>query len=252
MRLRGHFEIAEGQMFSNADFIVDSRGKFSSAALPEGVFRQGPIEVDYAPGMERQQTRSSVWTMQGAVPEHHVVADGRPLVVEGYRIYPTHNKGFSAILSWRPQAGGAPVVGAVNFPSYPRLSWRQQSSWIIPDGQTLTLELMPAQIPLERNWMLSADQAGALIHIETADGARWQLREGGVLIHPGMVDEKALASKRSLNVALLGVLSTYLDIPEEIWVEAVRSSFAGKLHEVNLRAFALGRAAGQSSKEQSL
>lgn len=70
----------------------------------------------------------------------------------------------------------------------------------------------------------------------------WQLREGGVLIQPGMVDAKALRSKRSLNVALLGLLSAALDIPEQRWLDAIRSSLPEKVHEMNLRAFELGRA----------
>ena len=71
----------------------------------------------------------------------------------------------------------------------------------------------------------------------------WQLREGGALIQPGMVDAKALRSKRSLNVALLGLLSAALDIPEDKWLDAIRSNLPEKVHEMNLRAFALGRAA---------
>jgi len=71
---------------------------------------------------------------------------------------------------------------------------------------------------------------------------RWQLRPGGVLIEPGQIDTRRLRSERSLNVALLGRLSRYLDFPESLWHEAVRAHLPAKLHEVNLRAFALGRA----------
>ena len=60
------------------------------------------------------------------------------------------------------------------------------------------------------------------------------------------IDVDALANKRSLNVCLLGVLSTYLEIPETDWLAAVRANLPAKLHEANEQAFALGRAAGET------
>ena len=70
---------------------------------------------------------------------------------------------------------------------------------------------------------------------------RHQLRPGGVLIAPDAVDAAALANKKSLNVALLGVLSRRLNLPEAHWLEAIRAAFPEKLHAANLQAFALGR-----------
>ena len=70
---------------------------------------------------------------------------------------------------------------------------------------------------------------------------RFQLRAGGLLITPEAVDANQLANRKSLNVALLGVLSKRLDIAEEHWREAMFAAFPEKLHATNLRAFALGR-----------
>jgi indolepyruvate ferredoxin oxidoreductase beta subunit len=70
---------------------------------------------------------------------------------------------------------------------------------------------------------------------------RWQLREGGTLLSPERIDETTLANRRSLGVALLGALSTKLEISETHWIEAIRANLAPKLHEVNLAAFAAGR-----------
>ena len=69
------------------------------------------------------------------------------------------------------------------------------------------------------------------------------LREGGLLIPPDFVDVTRLADRRSLNVALLGALSRHLDIPEERWIEAIRAALPPRLHEMNERAFQLGREA---------
>jgi len=67
------------------------------------------------------------------------------------------------------------------------------------------------------------------------------LRPGGVLIPPDLVDERALPNRRSLNVALLGALSRHLDLPEALWLEAVRAALPPHLHAVNEKAFQLGR-----------
>ena len=74
---------------------------------------------------------------------------------------------------------------------------------------------------------------------------RWQLRNGGVLIVPSMIDARALSNKKALNVALLGVLSVLSGIPEEHWIAAIRSNLPEKLHEANFAAFELGRQAAR-------
>ncbi len=67
------------------------------------------------------------------------------------------------------------------------------------------------------------------------------LRAGGVLIPPDHVDEKTLPNRRSLNVALLGALSRHLEFPETLWLEAVRAALPERLHDVNEKAFRIGR-----------
>jgi indolepyruvate ferredoxin oxidoreductase beta subunit len=67
------------------------------------------------------------------------------------------------------------------------------------------------------------------------------LRAGGLLIPPDLVDEKALPNRKSLNVALLGALSRHLDLPEALWMEAVKAALPPQLHAVNEKAFQLGR-----------
>jgi indolepyruvate ferredoxin oxidoreductase beta subunit len=71
---------------------------------------------------------------------------------------------------------------------------------------------------------------------------RHRLRPGGVLISPDAIDFTKLANKKSGNVALLGALSKHMDIPESVWLDAIRAAFPEKLHAANLQAFALGRA----------
>jgi len=70
-----------------------------------------------------------------------------------------------------------------------------------------------------------------------------QLRKEGVLFPPDLVPEESLRNKRSLNVALLGALSTHLSIAEEHWQAAIASALPERLLQVNLEAFEAGRAA---------
>ncbi len=70
---------------------------------------------------------------------------------------------------------------------------------------------------------------------------RPQLRAGGVLIAPEAIDITKLTNRKSFNVALLGVLSRQLDIPETVWLDAIRAAFPEKLHAANLQAFNHGR-----------
>jgi indolepyruvate ferredoxin oxidoreductase beta subunit len=71
------------------------------------------------------------------------------------------------------------------------------------------------------------------------------LAPGGVLFPPDFVDEKSLPNRKSLNVALLGALSRHLDLPEALWLEAIRAALPERLHEVNERAFRIGRERAQ-------
>ncbi len=91
--------------------------------------------------------------------------------------------------------------------------------------------------------MVPAGAADFLVVVspDQVENNRRQLRPSGVLITPALIEETKLASKKSLNVALLGVLSTYLDLPEDAWREAIRANLPDALHEVNFRAFAAGR-----------
>lgn len=53
----------------------------------------------------------------------------------------------------------------------------------------------------------------------------------------------AAGNIKAENTALLGVLSTYLDIDAKIWDEVLKEAFPAKVREANLNAFAAGRAA---------
>jgi indolepyruvate ferredoxin oxidoreductase, beta subunit len=96
--------------------------------------------------------------------------------------------------------------------------------------------------------MISRGEADYLVVLaaDQLEHNRSYLRPGGVLLEPGMVEAERLANKRSINVALMGLLSRQLQLPEDCWLEALAANLPEALIEVNREAFELGRAASSS------
>ena len=79
---------------------------------------------------------------------------------------------------------------------------------------------------------------------EEVENSKRHVRPGGVLISPTAVDLDALPNKKSFNVAMLGVLSAHLDIPEDRWLAAIEKTLPAKFHDDNVKAFQVGRSRG--------
>lgn len=80
--------------------------------------------------------------------------------------------------------------------------------------------------------VLSSDQLEVVRH---------HLKPDGVLISAEAIDPKRLPHPKSLNVALLGLLSTHLPIDLSAWMDAIRSNLPEKAHQASENAFVLGR-----------
>ena len=108
--------------------------------------------------------------------------------------------------------------------------------------------------------MIPSGEADYLVALDSTqvEPTRYLLREGGTLIAPEVFlkdgqdiadldkDPNTPLERRNLNVALLGVLSTCLDIGDDQWMAALFANLAPKLHAVNQEVFQLGREAGRS------
>ena len=91
--------------------------------------------------------------------------------------------------------------------------------------------------------MVPVGEADFLVVLDATqvENNRHILKTNGKLIGPEAVREEDLANRKSINVALLGVLSRELDIPESTWLAALEATLPEKLLEANRKAFALGR-----------
>ena len=69
------------------------------------------------------------------------------------------------------------------------------------------------------------------------------LKKEGQLITPKDVDRSKLPDLKTLNTALLGALSSLVDIPQKDWEDAIRKLLPSKFTDMNIEAFRTGRKA---------
>jgi indolepyruvate ferredoxin oxidoreductase beta subunit len=91
-----------------------------------------------------------------------------------------------------------------------------------------------------------------VLHPTQVDNNLYQLKQGGTMISTrdiigegadtAVLDADATPlTSRNFNVGLLGLLSAFLPIPDEVWHEAVRRHLPKKVHDENIAAFAYGK-----------
>ncbi len=111
------------------------------------------------------------------------------------------------------------------------------------------------------SFMVPVSEAEFLVVLDSTqlDNNIRYLRKEGVLISPqvflkddGRVeefdrDEETPLCRKNFNIALLGALSTQLEICPEIWTESLHANLPKKVHEQNEAVFELGRIAQQKS-----
>jgi len=57
----------------------------------------------------------------------------------------------------------------------------------------------------------------------------------------GSKTAKEIGNPRGVNIVLMGVLSKYLDTPEELWIETLNDMIAEKIRKINIEGFLKGR-----------
>lgn len=173
LRYEGRVEITTGTDFEPSAVVVTRRGPLHPSTTPPVAFAQREFEVRYAAGLRRGRTESRVDATDGS----HVVGDDRPLVLDGYRFYTTHNKGFAPVLEWS-SPGRRPETGAVHMPSYPLFDWKQSNAWTAPDGREVKLWLeVGAPRDDTGEWTLRSDDCRCTLILESS-GVRATLRPG--------------------------------------------------------------------------
>lgn len=147
--LDGRFELTQGVPFDGT--LIDARaGALHHDGLQRLSFSHQGFEIDYAPGRKRGATRNPVtWRDEAGRERSAVIGDHRPLVMAGYRVYTSPNKGFAPMLTWTPRGGGEPVTGAVHLPAFPAHELRQAIEWSLPDGRRAWVLLQTDEVLID-------------------------------------------------------------------------------------------------------
>ena len=182
--LDGRFELAEGVPFDGR-LIDGAVGAWHADRLHALALRHEGFEIDYAPGRQRGPTRNTVaWAdAQGRV-QRTVIGDHRPLLLGGYRITTTPNKGFAPVLRWMPDTGEA-VTGAVHLPSFPVHELKQSNEFRLPDGRALWLLLQIDDRLIDPATATRFAMPREHRLVVRLDGRRAELRPGDAVTLPG-------------------------------------------------------------------
>ena len=98
-----------------------------------------------------------------------------------------------------------------------------------------------------------------VLHPTQEDNNRYHISQGGIFLSVSqfLTDGDALSAldkddatpitERNCNVALLGVLSSYLPLEDIHWETAIRNNLPSKIHAQNIEAFYCGKSRGQRS-----
>lgn len=99
--------------------------------------------------------------------------------------------------------------------------------------------------------LIERGQAGILVAFVPEEGRRWRhyLRKGGLLLEACARLRERLTNPRTLNIAVVGILSTHLNIPVPLWLESIAGNVPAASFEDNKHAFFIGREIGSENND---
>ena len=150
--LKGNAEVTEGAAFDGLKKI--EAGPLHWGRLDSVHFVNDGFEITYmaGPSLDRNVNRMR-WKDRSGQERSGEIENNQPLVLFGYRIYPTSNKGFAPLFVWQP-TGGQPMLAAVHLPSFPANATGQAQTWR-PEGSQDDIWVM---LPVDEN-LIPADRA---------------------------------------------------------------------------------------------
>ena len=180
LRFDGRVEVLEGTAFDASRVETMQKGGWHDNRLDDLEFYQGEIRINYLPGLNRQDTHSTIeYRAPSGELRRMTIGDTRTATIDGYRVAATFNKGFAVLLQWTG-ADGSEILGAVHMPSFPEFDWKQVTTWTTPAGQELEFELdfdAPVSSDTE-SWTFGATSMPYTVRVAAAGEAPRILREG--------------------------------------------------------------------------
>lgn len=133
--LKGQLELTDGTWFEGQLSSFEA-GPWHRGKLDQIRFANEGFSIDYDPGLRRGPTRNAVrFIAPSGQASQMVIGDQTPLVLQGYRFYTSHNKGFAPTFEWKPTGATQSEIGSVHLPAYPLHEYRQAQSWRLPGSE---------------------------------------------------------------------------------------------------------------------
>lgn len=144
--------------------------RFSNAG-----FVEKPADGEYFGGLINRV--AWIGGSTSGAPQSGVISEDQPLILAGYRIYPTAIMGYAPLLVWRPDHGPE-ESGSVQLPSVGRDDFARGATWTLADGTELWAVIndkQPNSTSARAN--LETDQWDHTLVVRTKD-ARVELAPG--------------------------------------------------------------------------
>lgn len=179
--LKGRAEVSEGSEFQG-QLVSSETGIWHAGGISDLRFINEGFEINYIEGPRRTYTYNRVsWQDAEGKERTAVIGDQVPLILEGYRFYTTHNKGFAPTFRWYPDSDGGVLVGDVHLPPWPANELRQTLEWKPPGNpEPIWLFLSFDEVILDPDApsRFRPPEQHVLVVREGESGERYELRPG--------------------------------------------------------------------------
>ncbi|MBF0160980.1 MAG: cytochrome c biogenesis protein ResB [Magnetococcales bacterium] len=186
---KGQFELSAGERFAG-QLLASEQGPWHPTALEQIDFINETVQVDFATGGVRGETRNWVrWFDAQKVGHLRLIGDNTPLLVRGYRIYPSRHFGYAPLFSWQPAQGHTSYRGTIHLPGL-SLGATASNHWTIPGTTVAALVMLQLDKPVPDPAQPSLFARGAPHHLLVTlrgesrplrPGEQWLLPEGTLL-----------------------------------------------------------------------
>lgn len=199
--LNGRAEVTEGAALGELQQV--EAGPLHAGRRERLNFVNEGFEIDYAAGPLLDRIVNQVrWRDEQGLERRAALEINVPLILAGYRIYPSSDKGFAPLLAWTP-ARGTPLLAALHLPSYPANAASQARTWR-PSGASADLWIM-----LKIDEVLIAPDRPSRFRLPARptlvvrrEGGRWELQPGERLALPdGVLEYRALRTWMGYKVS---------------------------------------------------
>lgn len=137
--LDGATTLTDGGEAFDGRLDVDRRGPWHPDTIQRLRFSNEGVVESFHPGQRWPQTENRVrWWLPDGSSHTALIANDTPLLLDGYRIYPTFNRGYSPVFHWLGK-DGFEETGSVQLRV--DTDFGMANEWVLPNGETVWVML---------------------------------------------------------------------------------------------------------------